>query len=99
MSDPIFFAPLTTPMVNPQTGIVTRQWYLLFQAIFQRVGGSLGNGTDDVQQAPQQGGNGSLDVNTLLQAPLEYQAEIRDLRDTVAELTKRVEELAQGTQL
>lgn len=48
-ANPIFFAPLKVPVTDPQTGLMTRDWYLFFQAMFLRVGGSQGTGTDDLQ--------------------------------------------------
>jgi hypothetical protein len=50
MSKPIYFAPYQTPFVNLQTGIISREWYLFLQAMFNRVGGSTGQGTDDLLQ-------------------------------------------------
>lgn len=39
MTEPIYFAPLRTPFVDLQTGLISREWYLFLQAIFNRVGG------------------------------------------------------------
>lgn len=48
MSD-IFFAPLKVPLTDTRTGLMSREWYLFFQALFLRVGGSQGSSTDDLQ--------------------------------------------------
>lgn len=39
MTQPIYFAPLTVPFVDLKTGIISREWYLFLQAMFNRVGG------------------------------------------------------------
>lgn len=49
-SNPIFFAPLRVPVTNPATGLMAREWYLFFQAMFNRLGGSTGHGNDDLEQ-------------------------------------------------
>lgn len=41
-SDPIFFAPLKVPLTDPRTGLMSREWYLFFQSLFIRVGGTSG---------------------------------------------------------
>lgn len=50
MTNPIYFAPYQVPLVDLQTGIIRREWYLLFQAMFNRSGGSTGQSTDDLLQ-------------------------------------------------
>lgn len=40
--------PVRIPMVDPRTGIVTREWLRFFEGLFQRVGGNLGLSTTDV---------------------------------------------------
>lgn len=50
MSDPIYFAPLRVPFVDPQTGIITRPWQLLLQGMFNRTGGTNGPSNDDLEQ-------------------------------------------------
>lgn len=48
-NDPIFFAPLKVPVTDPQTGLMTRDWYLFFQAMFLRIGGAQAFTPDDLQ--------------------------------------------------
>lgn len=50
MTNPIYFAPYQVPLVDLKTGIIRREWYLLFQAMFNRSGGSTGQSTDDLLQ-------------------------------------------------
>lgn len=40
MSDPIYFAPLRVPLVDTRTGLMSREWYLFFQALWLRTGGT-----------------------------------------------------------
>lgn len=51
-SKPIFFAPYQTPFVDLKTGIISREWYLFLQAMFNRTGGSTGPSatSDDILQ-------------------------------------------------
>lgn len=49
-SNPIYFAPYQVALVEPSTGLMSRPWYLFFQALFNRVGGSIGPSNDDLEQ-------------------------------------------------
>jgi hypothetical protein len=54
--------PARIPVVDPQTGLITREWQRYFTGLYSRVGGANGLGTMDVdagsyaamQQAPQE---------------------------------------------
>lgn len=48
MSDPIYFAPLRVPFVDPETGIISHPWQLLLQSMFNRIGGTNGLSIDEV---------------------------------------------------
>lgn len=50
MSNPIYFAPYKVALVDPRTGIINREWYLFFQALWQRSGGAIGQSNDDLLQ-------------------------------------------------
>lgn len=50
MTSPIYFAPLRVPFVDPETGIISRPWQLLLQAMFDRSGGTSGQSNDDLLQ-------------------------------------------------
>lgn len=50
MTNPIYFAPYQVALVEPTTGLMSRPWYLFFQALFNRVGGSSGPSNDDLEQ-------------------------------------------------
>jgi hypothetical protein len=48
-AQPIFFAPLRVPITDPNTGLISREWYLFFQAMYLRVGGAQAPTPDDLQ--------------------------------------------------
>lgn len=50
MSAALFFAPYRVPLTDPQTGLMSRPWYLFFQSLFNRVGGTGGVSNDDLEQ-------------------------------------------------
>lgn len=127
MSDPIFFAPLRVPVINERTGLMAREWYLFFQAMFIRVGGSSGttilinpdllqspaapgvaelfalqaSAADAAAQAPPPIPNIALDDQSPVVIPGitfdDLLGELRQTRDQVAELTKRFQDMQQGT--
>lgn len=109
----IFFAPLKVPVTDPQTGLMSRDWYLFFQAMFLRVGGTSGTTiviNPDLLQGPPPTG---VEVLSLLSAAADAAGqvpvsipgttfddllgELRQTRDQVAELMKRIQDLQQGT--
>jgi hypothetical protein len=42
MGDALYFAPLRTPLTDSRTGLMSREWYLFFQALWLRTGGVTG---------------------------------------------------------
>lgn len=50
MSGPIYFAPYKVPLVDARTGLMAREWYLFFQALWTRSGGISGASNDDLLQ-------------------------------------------------
>jgi hypothetical protein len=40
--------PFRVPLVDPRTGILTREWSLYFSQLFERVGGSDGQSTNEL---------------------------------------------------
>jgi hypothetical protein len=112
MSNSIYFAPMKVPLVDPVTGIISREWYLLFQAIFNRIGGTSGQSTDDLLQGiPNELGAAELlslqasDAQAAAQTPPmipgtsfdDLLGELRQTRELVAELAKQLQGLQQGT--
>jgi hypothetical protein len=113
-STPIFFAPLKVPVTDPQTGLMTRDWYLFFQSIYIRVGGVDGTTivvNPDLLQDPPGAGTAEFvatqfaTADALGQVPVsipgttfdDVLGELRQTRDLVAELIKRIQDLQQGT--
>lgn len=111
MTDPIKFIPPRVALLDPRTGLISREWYLFFQGVFDRIGGATGSSTTDLATALFEDA-GSSETNAMLfsaeqaagQVPPnaaipvveQLQAELSELRDTVAELRKEIEALKQG---
>lgn len=47
MATALKFVPPRVAMVDPRTGLISREWYLFFQGVFDRIGGSTGPSTGD----------------------------------------------------
>jgi hypothetical protein len=113
MSDAIRFVPPRVQLVNPQTGVISREWYLFFQGVFDRIGGATGPSLPDTyvslfEDAGSSETNAALFVaeQALQQLPPsalaqidQLYAELNGLRELVSELTKEVEALKQATSL
>lgn len=57
MTEALKFVPPRVPLVTPATGIISREWYMFFQGVFDRIGGSTGpNMFDLVQALPEDAG-------------------------------------------
>lgn len=114
MSDPIKLPSPRQDVINTdaQSGVTmfTRPWFLFFQLVYQRIGGSLGAVTDDLSPAntgyvlqavnDQAPGSGIAETQAFFanaDQSLELRAEIGSLKDQVAELTKRFNDIQQGT--
>jgi hypothetical protein len=48
MSDPLRFIPPRVQLTDPRTGMISREWYLFFQGVFDRIGGATGASTPDI---------------------------------------------------
>jgi len=111
MSNPIYFAPYQTPFVDLKTGIISREWYLFLQQLFNRVGGSSSQTPDDILQGvPNELGAAELlalqstaaddagQVPVMLPATMfdDVIAELQQAREQVAELMKQIQGLQQG---
>lgn len=112
MTDALRFVPPRVALVDPRTGLVAREWYLFFQGMYLRVGGADGGSTQDTVVSLFEDA-GSSETNAMLfeleQASGQYptsqpltveqalQAEIAELRDTVAEMKKDLDAIRQGT--
>lgn len=48
MSTALKFMPPRVPLADPRTGLISREWYLFFQGVYDRIGGADGPSTTDV---------------------------------------------------
>jgi hypothetical protein len=64
MSEALYFAPLRVPLVDARTGLMSREWYLFFQALWLRTGGVSGSDDAALLQAGVDG-MGSADLQAL----------------------------------
>lgn len=95
---PIFFAPLRVPVADQRTGLMSREWYLFFQALWMRTGGSVAPpSTDDLLESIEQG-IGAADVQAVLQTELNATRQLPGGFFDF-ELRKDLEALSQGPTL
>lgn len=109
-SNPIYFAPIRTPVVDTN-GLMSREWYLFFQALWQRAGGATAPGADDALVTPVGDSGSSVAVDSFAAAfgqlpqlqpliPVDSPVgEIAELRAIVAEQAKTIQGLKQGVSL
>jgi hypothetical protein len=101
----IYFAPMRVPLVNPDTGIITREWYFLFQAMFRRSNTALDNQLEPASSASADEALASIaalqnlsPVQPVVVAPDEQLLEqVAQLRELVADLFTQIQALRQGT--
>jgi hypothetical protein len=114
MSDALRFIPPRVQLVDPRTGMISREWYLFFQGVFNRIGGSEGASTPDIVASLFEDA-GSSETNAMLftaeqsfgqqPAPTQFvlpdaaDPEVAALRAEVAELKKVIDSVLQGTLL
>jgi len=98
-------------LVDPRTGTISREWYLFFQGVFNRMGGADGIGTSELEASLFEDA-GSSETNAMLftlvqdtgQTPPPHYfdavntmtAELSALQDRVAELVKELDSIKQG---
>ena len=111
MTDPIRFVPPRVQLVDPASGMISREWYLFFQGVFNRIGGASGANTTDIVASLFEDA-GSSETNAMLfeveqalsQSPTlqplstvdTLHAELSELRDVVSELKKDLDAIRQG---
>lgn len=79
MTEALRFVPPRVQLVDPRTGMISREWYLFFQGVFNRVGGADGSSTTDIVASLFEDA-GSSETNAMLfgveqdagQMPLPY---------------------------
>lgn len=98
------------PFLDPQTGLISRPWFLFLQGIFVRIGGATGSSTDEGDVTPSSGTSDIEGVflqafQSLNVAPvLQIQQQIDSIESTLssnnaelAELRRYVDGLSAGT--
>lgn len=110
MSEALKFLTPRVPLVDNRTGLISREWYLFFQGVFDRIGGPTGSSTTDISSSLFEDA-GSGETNALLfeaqqalsQVPSYEQyasnailAELNGLRELVAEQAKELDALKQS---
>jgi hypothetical protein len=48
MNSPLRLLPPRVPLVDPKTGYMSRDWYMFFQQLYDRVGGATGPSTTEL---------------------------------------------------
>lgn len=84
MTTALRFVPPRVPFLD-KSGFIRREWYLFLQGVFNRIGGTSGQGSDDLMQDMLSGG-GSEETKALLfsvtdalnQTPVAVQLEYQD---------------------
>ena len=104
--------PARIPLVDPKTGLITREWQQYFTGMYQRVGGAQGDSTTDLSESAFDDA-GTEEQEAALYAladaggqhPVipgsEQQAhletEVSQLREEVALLRQQINDIQQGT--
>jgi hypothetical protein len=113
MTEAIKFVPPRVPLTDPDTGTITREWYLFLQGVFFRIGGSTGASIPDVSASMFEDA-GSGETNSLLfnfqqsssQSPPypdlqqvvdALENQVAQQREQLAEVVKELQAIKQGT--
>lgn len=104
--------PARIPLVDPQTGLITREWQRYFTGLYARVGGAQGDSTTDLSESAFDDA-GTEEMEAALYAladasgqrpaipDSEHQAhletEVSQLREEVAILRQQINDIQQGT--
>jgi hypothetical protein len=112
MTDPLKFIPPRVPLLDARTGLITREWYLFFQGVFDRIGGANAPTPEDLSASFfEDAGSGETNAilftveQALSQMPPDavqlvvdtLLTEVAELREQVAELKKDLDAIRQGT--
>ena len=113
MAAALKFIPPRVQLCDPRTGFISREWYLFFQGVFDRVGGATGESTTDLNTSMFEDAGieelkaglyrGMQDTSQTppmlpaLPADDPLYALVLALQDQVSELTKEIEALRQGS--
>ena len=85
--------PVRVPLVDPNTGVITREWYRFFEQLFVRVGGEVGPTNNELDNGLQFDVRESeaAEITTRLN-DLERMVHISDTSAAVAQLSAFVSE-------
>jgi hypothetical protein len=90
------FVPPRVPLVDPRTGLISREWYRLFADVFSATTGA--SVADDFGVDPAIVGNPEiLALLGVVAQSAGQQAGIEALQARVAELEKGIDDLRKGT--
>lgn len=89
--------PVTYPDATGKQ-VFSRSWFLFFQSIVERLGGSSGPGIGDIAESLDDGDTDAQLASQLyaLNDETRLRGEVNDLRAELAELRKTVEGMQQG---
>lgn len=110
MSNALKFVPPRVPLTDPRTGLISREWFLFFQGVFERIGGATGESTTDLTGSMFEDAGIEESkafafgvVQDLGQAPLPVQMNqdptLSELQTSVQELRDLVAELLKEVQV
>lgn len=103
--------PNRIPLVDPQTGLITREWSRYFAGVYQRVGGANGDSTTDLAaSAFDDAGTEEQELalyslsDAIGQAPAaaaeeqrqHLETDVAQLREEVALLRQQINDIQQG---
>lgn len=103
--------PARIPLVDPQTGLITREWQRYFAGMYQRVGGAQGDSTtdlsasafDDAGTEEQEmalyslaDASGQSPAMPASEQHAHLEAEVSQLREEVALLRQQINDIQQG---
>lgn len=99
--------PARIPLVDPQTGLITREWMRYFQALYVRSGGAAGASSDDLSAsagiseqaaliASSSDAAGQAPAAITSAAEQDASGDLAALRAQVADLQQQVNDIKQG---
>lgn len=88
MSEILRFVPPRVPFLDTRTGLISREWYLFLQGVFDRIGGSTGSGTNDLSaEMPEDAGIEEIKAELINMAQMFLSLPAQQYQDTVDQLT------------
>lgn len=106
--------PSRIPLVDPKTGLITREWQRYFTGLYQRAGGAQGDSTTDLSESAFDDAGteeqelamyllgdvvGQASAAVATEQQEQMEAELMQLREEVAVLRQQINDINQGPQL